>query len=94
MTDQSILGRDMTRLDRFVYGATRRLIIVIGTVLFRVKVVGKENLPKTGACVVAPVHRSNLDTPILAFVTGRRLRFMGKDSLWKADRSTRPMRSR
>jgi 1-acyl-sn-glycerol-3-phosphate acyltransferase len=84
VTEQNVLGRDMTRLDRFVYGATRRLIIVVGTVLFRVKVVGKENLPKSGACVVAPVHRSNLDTPILAFVTGRRLRFMGKDSLWKS----------
>jgi 1-acyl-sn-glycerol-3-phosphate acyltransferase len=83
-TDQNVLGRDMTRLDRAVYAATRRLIIVVGTLLFRVKVVGKENLPTSGACVVAPVHRSNLDTPILAFVTRRRLRFMGKDSLWKS----------
>ena len=37
----------------------------------------------SGACVVAPVHRSNLDTPILAWITRRRLRFMGKDTLWK-----------
>jgi 1-acyl-sn-glycerol-3-phosphate acyltransferase len=74
VTDQNVLGRDMTRLDRFVYAATRRLIIVVG----------KEHLPADGACVVAPVHRSNLDTPILAFVTRRRLRFMGKDSLWKS----------
>jgi 1-acyl-sn-glycerol-3-phosphate acyltransferase len=81
---QRVLGRDMTRVDRFTYAATRRFIIVVATVLFRVKVVGKENLPRSGACVVAPVHRSNLDTPILAFVTKRRLRFMGKDSLWRS----------
>jgi 1-acyl-sn-glycerol-3-phosphate acyltransferase len=81
---QRVLGRDMTRADRFTYGATRRLIIIAATVLFRVKVVGRENLPRAGACVVAPVHRSNLDTPILAFITKRRLRFMGKDSLWRS----------
>jgi 1-acyl-sn-glycerol-3-phosphate acyltransferase len=73
----------MTRIDRIVYGSTRWFIIAVGTALFRVKVVGREHIPARGACVVAPVHRSNLDTPILAFVTARRLRFMGKESLWR-----------
>ncbi|HEX7095870.1 MAG TPA: lysophospholipid acyltransferase family protein [Acidimicrobiales bacterium] len=77
-------GRDMTRLDRAVYRTARWLVLAVGTVLFRVRVEGRENLPATGACVVAPVHRSNLDTPILGFVTARRLRFMGKDTLWKS----------
>lgn len=82
-TATTVKGRDMTRLDRAVYHATRWLILVVGKVLFRVSVEGRENIPKWGPCVVAPVHRSNLDTPILAFVTSRRLRFMGKDTLWK-----------
>jgi 1-acyl-sn-glycerol-3-phosphate acyltransferase len=77
------MAREMTVVDRIVYGTTRWLIIIVGTVLFRVRVHGKENIPKTGPCIVAPVHRSNLDTPILAFITARRLRFMGKDTLWK-----------
>lgn len=77
-------GRDMTRLDRIVYGTTRRFILVVAKVLFRVKVEGREHIPASGACIVAPVHRSNLDTPILAFITPRRLRFMGKDSLWRS----------
>lgn len=80
----TVKGRDMTRLDRAVYTATRWLILVVGKALFRVTVEGREHLPKSGPCVVAPVHRSNLDTPILAFVTARRLRFMGKDTLWKS----------
>ena len=33
--------------------------------------------------MLAPVHRSNMDTPIAPCVTRRRMRFMGKDSLWK-----------
>jgi 1-acyl-sn-glycerol-3-phosphate acyltransferase len=32
---------------------------------------------------LAPIHRSNIDTPLAAAVSSRRLRFMGKDSLWK-----------
>jgi 1-acyl-sn-glycerol-3-phosphate acyltransferase len=83
VTDQSVLGRDMSRFDHLAYGTTRLAIIVLATVLFRVKLVGKEHLPASGACIVAPIHRSNLDTPILAFTTKRRLRFMGKDTLWK-----------
>lgn len=44
---------------------------------------GSDNIPKTGAFILAPIHRSNVDTPIVSVVTKRRLRFMGKDSLWK-----------
>jgi 1-acyl-sn-glycerol-3-phosphate acyltransferase len=49
----------------------------------RLTVEGRELVPSTGAFVLAPVHRSNIDTPISACLTRRRLRFMGKDSLWK-----------
>jgi 1-acyl-sn-glycerol-3-phosphate acyltransferase len=62
-----------------------RLIVVsaLCRLLFRLSVEGTENLPASGAYVVAPVHRSNLDTVLVAGVSRRRLRFMGKDSLWK-----------
>jgi 1-acyl-sn-glycerol-3-phosphate acyltransferase len=50
----------------------------------RLTVEGREHVPAAGAFVVAPVHRSNVDTPIVGAVTRRRLRFMGKDSLWKS----------
>jgi 1-acyl-sn-glycerol-3-phosphate acyltransferase len=81
-----VLGRDMTVVDRVVYSVCRTLIVWVGTVLFRVRVVGRHNFPRHGACVVAPIHRSNLDTPILGFVTRRRMRFMGKASLWRKKR--------
>ena len=44
---------------------------------------GRDHIPKTGAFVLAPIHRSNFDTPIASCLTRRRMRFMGKDSLWK-----------
>lgn len=77
-------GRPMTLVQRIVYESTRLLIVVASRLWFRVEVRGRENFPSSGACVVAPAHRSNLDTPILASITRRRLRFMGKDSLWKS----------
>jgi 1-acyl-sn-glycerol-3-phosphate acyltransferase len=49
----------------------------------RVTVEGREHVPATGAFVLAPVHRSLLDTPFAGSVTRRRLRYMGKDSMWK-----------
>lgn len=73
----------MTLVDRIVYRTCRTLIVGIGAVMFRVRVEGRENVPRSGACIVAPVHRSNLDTPVLGCITRRRMRYMGKDTLWK-----------
>ena len=33
--------------------------------------------------MLAPIHRSYIDTPISSCLTRRRLRFMGKDTLWR-----------
>ena len=44
---------------------------------------GRQHIPKSGAFVLAPIHRSNMDTPIASCLTRRRMRFMGKDTLWK-----------
>ena len=43
-------------------------------------------MPTAGGFILAPVHRSNLDTPIAASVTTRPLRYMGKDTLWRSNR--------
>jgi 1-acyl-sn-glycerol-3-phosphate acyltransferase len=83
----------MTEVDTFLAGqgpASRAAYYVARTavnafvrVWTRLTIEGREHVPATGAFVLAPVHRSNIDTPISSCVTRRRLRFMGKDSLWK-----------
>ena len=50
---------------------------------FRASFEGLENIPLTGAFILAPVHRSNVDTVVLPGLTSRRMRFLGKDSMWK-----------
>jgi 1-acyl-sn-glycerol-3-phosphate acyltransferase len=52
-------------------------------VWLRLRVYGRENLPLSGAYVLSPTHRSNLDIPVTAAVSSRRMRYMGKDSLWR-----------
>jgi 1-acyl-sn-glycerol-3-phosphate acyltransferase len=47
------------------------------------RIEGREHLPTTGAYIVAPVHRSYVDTPISACISTRRIRYMGKQEIWK-----------
>ncbi|MFM8015582.1 MAG: lysophospholipid acyltransferase family protein [Actinomycetota bacterium] len=68
---------------RVTYSLVRDLLWILSKLWFRVSVSGREHLPKSGAYIIAPVHRSNIDTPLSSFITRRRVRFMGKDSLWK-----------
>lgn len=65
------------------YRVARFIVAVITRSYTRMTIVGRENIPATGAFVLAPVHRSYVDTPIAGCLTVRRLRFMGKDSMWK-----------
>jgi 1-acyl-sn-glycerol-3-phosphate acyltransferase len=51
--------------------------------VFRLRVDGRENLPD-GPFILSAVHRSFIDTPIVGVITGKRLRFMGKESLWNS----------
>lgn len=79
----SDLGRRMSIFDRIAYRISWSALWLIGKLLFRFSVVGKENLPSEGAYILSPVHRSYLDTPVGGMVTARRQRFLGKESLWR-----------
>ena len=77
------LGRRMSALDRVAYRFFWSLLWLACKAWFRFRVVGKQNLPAEEAYILAPVHRSYLDTPVGGMVTARRQRFLGKESLWR-----------
>lgn len=85
MTDDNY-GRDLTRMQRVAWLFGRTLVAVVAKLWFRYEVHGRENLPTSGAFIISPVHRSNLDTPLLPVIRRAPIRFMGKDSLWEAGR--------
>ena len=53
------------------YRFARAVVLSVCKVMFRVRVVGRENVPRSGAYIVAPSHRSILDVPFSAFMTTR-----------------------
>ncbi|HZT66004.1 MAG TPA: lysophospholipid acyltransferase family protein [Acidimicrobiales bacterium] len=71
------------RPDLLFYRFARSLLVGACRLWLRMSFEGLENIPDSGPFILAPVHRSNIDTVIAAGVTRRRMRFMGKDSLWK-----------
>ena len=68
---------------RILYFVVYWIVIPITRLYTRMTINGREHVPKEGPFVLAPVHRSYVDTPIAGCVTTRRLRFMGKHTMWK-----------
>jgi len=83
MTEVETFMAGSSRVSHIFYRLFRALVVGICVAYTRTRVIGKHNIPKNGAFLLAPIHRSNIDTPLAAAVTARRMRFMGKDSIWK-----------
>ena len=71
------------RVAGFVFDVLRVALLGLCKLWFRVEVVGRSNIPAIGGCIVAPTHRSHLDTVLVASVFNRRLRFLGHESMWR-----------
>lgn len=65
------------------YRFVRGLAVGFSKLYFRASYEGLENVPAEGAFILSPVHRSNVDTLVVAGVCKRRLRFLGKAAMWK-----------
>jgi 1-acyl-sn-glycerol-3-phosphate acyltransferase len=68
---------------RAFYQVARGILLAACKVAFRVSVHGREKVPRSGAYVVAPSHRSIVDIFLTGFVTPRRIRFMAKQELFE-----------
>jgi 1-acyl-sn-glycerol-3-phosphate acyltransferase len=66
-----------------LYRVTWWFLLTLNKGYWRLTIKGKENLPASGPFVLAPVHRSFIDFSLTSSITKRRMRYMGKDSLWK-----------
>ena len=65
-----------------IYYVAAILLKVLATVFFRPRVKGRENIPRSGPVLIAPIHRSNLDFAFTLFISPRKVFFMAKDSLF------------
>ncbi|MFZ9720978.1 MAG: lysophospholipid acyltransferase family protein, partial [Ilumatobacteraceae bacterium] len=79
MTKYSTKFSGQNTVHKLAYVIVRDILALLCKVWFRYSISGREHLPAQGPYIIAPVHRSNIDTPLSAFLTRRRVRFMGKD---------------
>ncbi len=65
------------------YDTIRLLVGGGSSAAYRVRMEGRDKLPKAGGYVLAPSHRSMMDIPFAAWLSRRPLRYMGKASLFR-----------
>ena len=68
---------------RLLYAVCRFIAVGLSRLLFPGPVIGRENLPRSGAYVIAPLHRSHLDFLIVARISRRRFRYLAKAEVWR-----------
>lgn len=66
------------------YAIVRAILNFFFFVIFGLKVEGRENVPKTGAIIVAPNHKSYWDPPVVGVAFNTRIiHYMAKEELFK-----------
>lgn len=71
-----------SRAGRFTLRTITGFVRTFGYRYLRVRVRGADHLNTPGPLIIAPVHRSNLDAPLIACASKRRFWALGKKSLF------------
>ena len=73
-------------VSRPLYAVIRTLLVPFLRLWFRMHIAGSEHIPREGAAIIAPNHKSFFDSFFIALATRRHLRFMGKTELFEGRR--------
>lgn len=66
-----------------LYALARNIVSFIFHIIYKITIVGKENIPKeNGGYIIASNHVSNLDPPMVGIVFRGKYTFMAKDELF------------
>lgn len=79
MTDPAAAPK---RWELMFYGTIRVILVGFARIWFRLRARGLDRVPASGPFIIAPVHRSNLDFLLVLVTTRRRIRYLGKDSVF------------
>ncbi len=72
--------------SKVLYAVVRGIVVAFMRVWFRLSITGAEHIPKEGAAIVTPNHKSFWDSFFIGAATRRPLRFMGKSELFEGGR--------
>ncbi|MGP4071955.1 lysophospholipid acyltransferase family protein [Piscibacillus sp. B03] len=65
------------------YKFAKTVVGLIFRLLFKIKVIGKENIPKNGPVIICSNHISNFDPPVVGITSARDIHFMAKEELFE-----------
>jgi 1-acyl-sn-glycerol-3-phosphate acyltransferase len=77
------MSAEPARGKRVLFRIARAVVLTPFKAIFRVRVHGREHVPRSGAFIVAPSHRSLFDIFFTGYVSRRRIRFMAKRELFQ-----------
>ncbi|MFC4022926.1 lysophospholipid acyltransferase family protein [Oceanobacillus longus] len=66
-----------------LYRFARSIVALILFPLYRIQIIGKENIPKTGPVIICSNHISNFDPPVVGITSPRDIYFMAKGELFE-----------
>ena len=66
-----------------VYAVLKKILQGFFMSLFRIELIGAENVPEDKPLLVCPNHTSNWDPVLLGAACDRQIRFMAKKSLFR-----------
>lgn len=67
------------------YSFGRFVIAPLARLLYRPRVIGRRNVPKTGAVILASNHLSFIDSVVIPVVAPRRIQFLAKSHYFEGD---------
>ncbi|HRY29269.1 MAG TPA: lysophospholipid acyltransferase family protein [Elusimicrobiota bacterium] len=70
------------RLNRFLYWLGHTFFFTVYKLVWRLKIVGRENIPLEGPLILAANHASWADPPVIGCSLPRPIYFMGKQELF------------
>ena len=73
----------MKKEKNFIYSLLKPIYTILLIILFRPKVIGKENIPEEGALIFAGNHKHAVDPTMVMMSTKRLVHFMAKEELFK-----------
>lgn len=65
-----------------LYKIAKFIISILFYPIYRIKVVGKQHIPKKGPVIICSNHTSNLDPPVVGITASRTIHFMAKEELF------------
>tara|TARA_B100000902_G_scaffold26681_3_gene32129 strand:+ start:1143 stop:1859 length:717 start_codon:yes stop_codon:yes gene_type:complete len=75
------MDKGPTKLSFIAYVFVKYAARIAFSLYFRLFVRNAKALPKSGPVIVSPIHRSNLDVPMMGALFQRKLHYLGKGSL-------------